>query len=65
MFLFQGGGFHKVGKLMATSVVQGGSGSPFLYKGLYSYITGKEPSDLEPDHRIIPDPEVEDFVDKV
>jgi len=50
---------------MATSIAQGGSGFPYIHKGVYEYLTGKDPNNLTLDYTAIPDYEVRVIVGKV
>ena len=50
---------------MATSLAQGGSGFPYLYKGVYEYLTGKAPKNVTVDYTAIPDYNVRVVVGKV
>lgn len=50
---------------MAVSIAQGGSGFPFLCKGVYQYLCGKEVSHIDVASTAIPDYDIQAIVDKV
>lgn len=50
---------------MAVAIAQGGSGFPFLYEGVYQYLSGKEASLVTVTPTAIPDFDIQQIVDKV
>lgn len=46
VILFQTNKFLYVGRLMAMSLVQGGSGFPFFAQPMYEYLCGVDPSSV-------------------
>ncbi len=57
--------YYKIGVLMAVSLAQGGSGFPFLYEGVYEYLSGKDLALVTAEPSAIPDYIVQDIVYKV
>ena len=47
------------------SVAHGGSGFPYLYKGVYEYLCGKQPSSVSITASVIPDYAARKVVEKV
>ena len=50
---------------MSMSIAQGGSGFPYIHKGVCEYHTGKDPNNLTLDCTAIPTYDVRVFVGKV
>ena len=50
---------------MAVSLSQGGSGYPYICKGVYDYLCGKELNEITIDYTIIPDYDIKLLVSKV
>ncbi len=50
---------------MAVSLAQGGSGFPFLYEGVYEYLSGKDLALVTAEPSAIPDYIVQEIVYKV
>lgn len=46
-----------MGKIIATSIVQGGAGFPFLAPELYQHISGSQIENISTDFSHIPDPD--------
>ena len=57
--------YYYIGQLMAASLTQGGSGFPFIYEGVYSYLCGKEPSSIPVDCNAIPEFDVQQVAKNV
>ena len=57
--------FYKIGVLIATSVAQGGCGFPYLYKGVYEYLCGKESNNISITASVIPDYVTRNVVERV
>ena len=57
--------FYKIGILMAASLAQGGSGFPFIYKGVYEYLCGRDLGLVTVAPTAIPDYEVQKIANKV
>lgn len=63
--VFQSNMFFSIGCLMATSIVQGGSGFPFLCKCVYEYLSGQDVDVTTVDYTVIPDSDIRAILDKV
>ena len=57
--------YHKIGQLVAMSVVQGGSGVHGLSPSVYNYLSGVPVSDIIVSVTEVPDPEVKELLEKV
>ena len=62
MFLFQRKDFERIGKLVATSIIQGGPGFPVLLPAVYNYICTGEYVDQIAE---VPIPDVNRVLDQV
>ena len=57
--------YHKIGQLLAMSVVQGGSGVHALGESVYRYLSATPVSDIIVSITKVPDPEVKKMLEKV
>ena len=57
--------FRKLGVIVGVSLVQGGSGYPFLAPSVYSYLCGQDISRIKVEVGEIPDLELKYFLEKV
>ena len=57
--------FYKIGILIAASLAQGGSGLPFLHKGVYEYLCGIDLGLVTVEQTVIPDWDVQEIANKV
>lgn len=57
--------FNKIGVLMALSIANGGVGFPFMYKGVYEYICGKDVNEVATSEEVIPELTVKETIRKV
>jgi len=48
---------------MATSIAQGGSGFRYFFRGVYDYLSGKEPGSLTVDSSAVPDYQARKFIE--
>ena len=62
---FQSNTFSKIGVLMAASIAQGGSGFPFIYKGVYEYLCGRDLGLVTVVPKAIRDYDVQEIVKEV
>ena len=62
--LLQSNIYFSIGCLMATSIVQGGSGFPFLCKCVFEYLSGQDVN-ATVDYTVIPDSDIKATLDKV
>ena len=65
VILFQTNKFEHVGKLMAMSLIQGGSGFPYLAPPMYDYLCGKDAISIEVSAEDVPSIDVTQLLQKV